>query len=760
MTSPSFKLPVQGSDPKHPTVKSMELAMQSVIDAFYEEIGGIVTGLLPAGTFDASVGSFPEGALHGVYYFVSVAGTVDGEAFAIGDWLVPLVDDASTSTFAGNWTRGDYSKVVDAVYDDVPALAASMEAPRGEGALWATRDGFRFIEAASSAADYDLVTSGDGAVKLYVSDDTTDATALGAPNDADPDGRELFSSALVASMQARKLFGVTLRDLLGRSYAGTKDAAAVLSGFIAELAPAGIAIHDPDNQAVLCEEPIRIETGMKLHLSANSRILKAFSAANTEANSLFSRADWSVDTDDFLIDGGIIDVVDEFQDGKLFSIWGSRWEIRNTQILGYQRGQAFICGGYDFRIMNVRSRTANVEAGTGAFRCVGGARGRIIGCHAEAGDDLFQFVPIEFSANARYDQNADDILYIGCTGTSHSARVLVAALELQRGSGDMLGHIRNCGWIGCGGKGGKRSLYIGNTEGANYEDQINNISVISCVLDGSDDESANTEQAFIEAKAMGGVGRVNLRDTTIGKTKRNYGLRVKNVAHVDISGGMISGEESAIKLGKTGRCTLGGGATLLTSDQGGGHSPGHVLFDHGAEEVIADAPEIRGIATGRAAVRANHAAAKHTLHSVKAVRAAGATDVCVTSNVAGAFVSVKNPSGDYDVLDDGGYMRFDAAASALGYNVQRTGTSQTLAASYYGKQNNMQAGSAITLVIPDHATNPLPYGEDIEFFVTGAGTVTIDGSAVTLYGATSFAQGAWFRLRKVFETGDTWVVVS
>ncbi len=146
MSSPSFKLPVGEESSNRAMRLELETAMQSVIDSFYEEIGGIVTGLLPVGHFDATQGRFPEDALHGSFYFVTAPGTVDGEVFAIGDWLVPLIDGASTTTFKGNWTRGDYSKVVNRVYEDVQSLAASREEARGNGALWLTADGQRFVE--------------------------------------------------------------------------------------------------------------------------------------------------------------------------------------------------------------------------------------------------------------------------------------------------------------------------------------------------------------------------------------------------------------------------------------------------------------------------------------------------------------------------------------------------------------------------------------------------------------------------------------
>lgn len=63
------------------------------------------------GTWDASSGSFPEGgtAQTGYSYIVSVAGTVDGVEFNVNDRIVAIVDNASTTTYAGNWHHLDYT---------------------------------------------------------------------------------------------------------------------------------------------------------------------------------------------------------------------------------------------------------------------------------------------------------------------------------------------------------------------------------------------------------------------------------------------------------------------------------------------------------------------------------------------------------------------------------------------------------------------------------------------------------------------------
>jgi hypothetical protein len=146
MPAPEFTLPTTGTSPKIATRHGLEAGINAVSQALFDQIGAISTGLKPVGNWDASSGSFPSGAERGTYYMVNVAGTVDGAAFAIGDWLIPLVDGPETGTYADNWFRGDYSKVVPAKPDSAAAFAAGSDVSRGPGALWETKDGYRYEE--------------------------------------------------------------------------------------------------------------------------------------------------------------------------------------------------------------------------------------------------------------------------------------------------------------------------------------------------------------------------------------------------------------------------------------------------------------------------------------------------------------------------------------------------------------------------------------------------------------------------------------
>jgi hypothetical protein len=67
--------------------------------------GYAVGGLTFIGNWDASAGTFPGGgtAPKGAMYRVSVAGTVGGVLFLVGDCVLSVVLNPSTTTFAGNW---------------------------------------------------------------------------------------------------------------------------------------------------------------------------------------------------------------------------------------------------------------------------------------------------------------------------------------------------------------------------------------------------------------------------------------------------------------------------------------------------------------------------------------------------------------------------------------------------------------------------------------------------------------------------------
>lgn len=83
------------------TTLATSAAIKSYIDTTVASLGNL------EGAWSAAGGSFPVGAAgtkKGDYWFVSVAGTVGGVAFNIGDVIIAKIDNASTSV-AADWIQ-------------------------------------------------------------------------------------------------------------------------------------------------------------------------------------------------------------------------------------------------------------------------------------------------------------------------------------------------------------------------------------------------------------------------------------------------------------------------------------------------------------------------------------------------------------------------------------------------------------------------------------------------------------------------------
>lgn len=92
-------------------------SMESDIATNTADIAALANGMTYQGNWDASAGTFPGGgtAQTGYFYTVSVGGTVDGIVFVAEDRLIATTDNASTSTYAGNWTKLDATDAVTSV---------------------------------------------------------------------------------------------------------------------------------------------------------------------------------------------------------------------------------------------------------------------------------------------------------------------------------------------------------------------------------------------------------------------------------------------------------------------------------------------------------------------------------------------------------------------------------------------------------------------------------------------------------------------
>tara|TARA_R110002096_G_scaffold50015_7_gene131774 strand:- start:2610 stop:3659 length:1050 start_codon:yes stop_codon:yes gene_type:complete len=68
------------------------------------------------GSWDASLNLFPANTKEGYIYRVSTVGIVDGVSFDIGDHLLSIADNASTTVYAGNWNKIDNNDDIISVF--------------------------------------------------------------------------------------------------------------------------------------------------------------------------------------------------------------------------------------------------------------------------------------------------------------------------------------------------------------------------------------------------------------------------------------------------------------------------------------------------------------------------------------------------------------------------------------------------------------------------------------------------------------------
>ena len=228
------------------------LVTADVFDELNAGIAAISTGLRVAGSWSAASGAFPSGAAVGTYYIVSTAGTTGGQTFAVGDWLIPLVNAPSTIVYAANWTRGDYSKIVP---PGVPkrrfASVAALLADTTLGSTIAVSNG---DEIDADGFTYTVVSSGEdvttaGGVKLQVlaglggtasfeqfgavgdgsTDDTAALNAAGASgitNLVGGDGKNYRTTDTVTFAANQNVDFKTSKI----TFAGTRNRAAVIHG--------------------------------------------------------------------------------------------------------------------------------------------------------------------------------------------------------------------------------------------------------------------------------------------------------------------------------------------------------------------------------------------------------------------------------------------------------------------------------------------------------------------------------------------------
>tara|TARA_R110000803_G_scaffold108587_1_gene176929 strand:+ start:7762 stop:8811 length:1050 start_codon:yes stop_codon:yes gene_type:complete len=94
------------SDVTLPTVNAVKGIVNNAIASVYKA----------EGSWDASLNLFPANTKAGYIYIVSTIGVVSGVSFHVGDHLLSIIDNASTTVYAGNWNKIDNNDDVVSVF--------------------------------------------------------------------------------------------------------------------------------------------------------------------------------------------------------------------------------------------------------------------------------------------------------------------------------------------------------------------------------------------------------------------------------------------------------------------------------------------------------------------------------------------------------------------------------------------------------------------------------------------------------------------
>lgn len=165
------------------------------LDQMESDIAALANGMVYKGSWDASSGSFPGGgsAQTGWFYTVSVAGTVDGVTFAVDDRLIAITDNASTGTYAANWTKLDATDAV----QSVAGLVGNISASALRTALSLGTSALLDVDTDTSlTANSDSLIATQRAVKTYV--DAEAGSAISSANS--------YTDNAIQALEAQDMF--------------------------------------------------------------------------------------------------------------------------------------------------------------------------------------------------------------------------------------------------------------------------------------------------------------------------------------------------------------------------------------------------------------------------------------------------------------------------------------------------------------------------------------------------------------------------
>lgn len=505
------------------------------------------------------------------------------------------------------------------------------------------------------------VRSADGAWWEGVATDELGPTHLCAVSAPDPRGRQVRAPALVTALATYRRKGVRLRALLGERYSPARDGAVVLNAFFPELAREGITITDPDGTRVLCQSPLYLSDRLQLSFGPSTTFERGFATGDP----LLTQPELGSDVSGWLVEGGVWTTVDRFQTGQMVSVYGNDWTMRNCRITGFhdggKGGQAIVFGGNNIALSDVHATTTSTGHGTGAFRCIGGTGGRFQNLHGEAGDDIFQFVPVTNSNHPRFDRSIRHMSYVNCYGKSKAARLMVASVGGPQDARRNTATVRNVNFIGVNGYGARRILQIANNEtDGTTEHAVGWINVIGCHLDGSYLDQTSAQAINIRGDDAK-IGPIFLDKVALHDNRRPVGLSIVHGSSLTLRDCTIGGERYGLAADETERLLIEGGS-IFVEQAGGGHQANHPVYlgSTAVGGAVLDGVAIRGVASSKAGIRANAGVARLVLRDLTVDKAPGAVETVGVSSAAGATIQLVGEiagSRDSEFSGDGQLMR-------------------------------------------------------------------------------------------------------
>jgi hypothetical protein len=150
------------------------------LDAIESRVNALDASVVLMGTWDASAGTFPGGgtAQAGASYIVSVAGTVNSIPFSINDRILAITDNASTSTYAANWLKLDYTDQVLSVAGQTGAVTLA----KGDVGLGNVTNDAQ-LKIASNLSDVNNAATAFGNIKQEASTSATGVVELATTNE-------------------------------------------------------------------------------------------------------------------------------------------------------------------------------------------------------------------------------------------------------------------------------------------------------------------------------------------------------------------------------------------------------------------------------------------------------------------------------------------------------------------------------------------------------------------------------------------------